>query len=294
MAPGGLVEMAYGNVMNVDGIGAINKIVAALGLPSIIWPSMQVDPHADVAGREYNWHQHARGLVWPRLTVPFALAALAYRPTVLLGIKLMQDRKKFDLRYPLFCWNMMLSLVSGVAAWIVLVDLVGELSRKDVVTTLCDHSIYTKWSAIAVAYFNATKIFEWGDTIFLIVRKRRVIFLHWFHHLLTMVYCWHASLFSYRADASGFFFAGMNLFVHAVMYLYFALAAIDIKLPYSVLITVLQTGQMVCGVILLALTPKCADSWRENWHGNCIAVFMYAVYLYLFAQVLFDKVKKRK
>lgn len=151
--------------------------------------------------------------------------------------------------------------------------------------------LYTKWSAIAVAYFNATKFFEWGDTVFLILRKKKVLFLHWFHHLLTMLYCWHATLFSYRADATGFWFAGMNLGVHAVMYLYYALAAVDVKMPYSFVITILQTTQMVVGVTLLAYTPNCKDSWRENWHGNLIAVFMYSVYLWLFATLLVNKIK---
>lgn len=143
---------------------------------------------------------------------------------------------------------------------------------------------------MAVAWFNATKILEWVDTVFLILRKKEVGFLHWFHHLLTFVYCWHATLFSYRSDASGVFFAGMNLFVHFVMYMYYALSAAGVKVPYSFVITIMQTAQMVVGVILLAWTPACDESWRQNWHGNCIATFMYAIYLWLFAKLLVKKV----
>ena len=60
-----------------------------------------------------------------------------------------------------------------------------------------------------IAAFNGTKCLEWVDTVFLILRKRRVIFLHWFHHLATFLYCWHATIYSWRADSSGLWFAGM-------------------------------------------------------------------------------------
>ena len=73
------------------------------------------------------------------------------------------------------------------------------------------------------------------------------------------------------------------------MYGYYALAAMGIKMPFGWSITILQTAQMVVGIVVLALTPRCADSWSRNWHGNIAAGAMYSVYLALFAKLLLQK-----
>lgn len=61
-------------------------------------------------------------------------------------------------------------------------------------------------------WFCLSKVFEFVDTIFLRLRKRPVILLHWYHHICTMAYCWHGTYgIEHGADASGWFFAAMNL-----------------------------------------------------------------------------------
>ena len=258
-----------------------------------IFPSDHVDVHAHVENRQYNWFNDARAYFYPDYTLYFALAAMLYYPLLCLGISVMKKLNPFELRAPLILWNALLSVLSGYGAYHVgmyAVNLNGTL-----LDAVCNHErLYTSEVAWVLAAFNGTKIFEWVDTMFLILRKKKIIFLHWFHHLLTFLYCWHGTMFSYRADASGMWFAGMNLFVHAVMYGYYALAAMKIRVPFSWLITVLQTTQMVIGCYVLYLTPQCADSWRENWHGNLIAAVMYLIYLILFTQLLLGKVCSNK
>lgn len=56
------------------------------------------------------------------------------------------------------------------------------------------------------------------DTVFLVLRKREVIFLHWFHHVTVLLYCWHAY---HHSVAAGLWFATMNYSVHSIMYLYY-------------------------------------------------------------------------
>ena len=60
------------------------------------------------------------------------------------------------------------------------------------------------WVGLWTAAFIYSKLFELFDTLWLLAKKRPVIFLHWYHHLTVLLYCWH----SYAARlSSGLWFA---------------------------------------------------------------------------------------
>ena len=121
-------------------------------------------------------------------------------------------------------------------------------------------------------------------------------FLHLFHHLVTYLYCLHATLFSFRADASGIYFCAMNLLVHALMYGYWAvLPTVPFLRRFGFVITLLQLLQMTVGVVLtLTVTFSCPRSWSVNWHGCIFALGMYAVYFYLFLLLVVEKLCPKK
>ncbi|CAN0106833.1 unnamed protein product, partial [Phaeothamnion confervicola] len=93
--------------------------------------------------------------------------------------------------------------------------------------------------------FIFSKIPELGDTVFIVLRKKPLIFLHWYHHVTVLLYCWHSY---YEQTTYGLYFIAMNYSVHAVMYLYYALAAVGIKLCKPYYITTLQISQMFVGI----------------------------------------------
>ncbi|VDL66713.1 unnamed protein product [Nippostrongylus brasiliensis] len=55
--------------------------------------------------------------------------------------------------------------------------------------------------------FAFSKIAELGDTVFLVLRKRPVIFLHWYHHAVVLVYCWHSGAFIFLSFFFNFLFS---------------------------------------------------------------------------------------
>ena len=64
---------------------------------------------------------------------------------------------------------------------------------------------------------------ELGDTIFIVLRKQKLIFLHWYHHITVLIYCWY-SFSQYTAPAR--WFVVMNFIVHSIMYTYYAFRAL--------------------------------------------------------------------
>ena len=71
--------------------------------------------------------------------------------------------------------------------------------------------------------FVLSKVPELGDTIFIVLRKQKLIFLHWYHHVTVLIYCWY-SFSQYTAPAR--WFVVMNFIVHSIMYSYYFLKAL--------------------------------------------------------------------
>ncbi|RCN33149.1 GNS1/SUR4 family protein [Ancylostoma caninum] len=139
---------------------------------------------------------------------------------------------------------------------------------------------------------------ELGDTMFLVLRKKPVIFMHWYHHALTFVY---AAITYSEHQAWARWSLALNLTVHTIMYFYFGVRALKIQTPRPVakFITTIQIVQFVISCYIFAhlvviktynQIPDCAVSWNVLSIGG----LMYLSYLYLFAEFFYNAyIKKR-
>ncbi|KPA77255.1 putative mitochondrial fatty acid elongase [Leptomonas pyrrhocoris] len=139
--------------------------------------------------------------------------------------------------------------------------------------------------AFYTALFMYLKTPELLDTLFLILQNKPVSFLHWYHHIVTAIYCWHAS---YVLIPSGIIFSTMNYFVHSIMYFYYFLVVMGLRKtirPFAPVITLLQVVQMFIGMYVTTYTyfqhwlaPEQTGTWfyllceavLTAW--NCVAV----------------------
>jgi len=133
-------------------------------------------------------------------------------------------------------------------------------------------------------YFCLSKIPELFDTVFIILRKKPLKFLQYYHHIVTMWFCWVAWA---RKLESGGAFAVMNLFVHSIMYTYYMCSAFNIRWPNWArkLITSSQLIQMLFGVIFVTIPLlQCPNDPPVLYFG----LIMYITYFILFAQLYYD------
>jgi hypothetical protein len=145
--------------------------------------------------------------------------------------------------------------------------------------------------------FCLSKIPELGDTYFIVLRKKKLIFLHWYHHITVMLYCF----FQYaNMIAAAQWFIIMNFFVHSVMYMYYAVTSLQIVRPpkwVNMLITSLQLFQMVVGIWVnvyiarnMYLDPNfyCDEMIETTYLFVNLAFVMYFSYFVLFVHFFYN------
>ncbi|CAJ0579514.1 unnamed protein product, partial [Mesorhabditis spiculigera] len=225
--------------------------------------------------------------------------AVGYLLAIYFGQKIMKNLKEFKLDNTLAIWNFIFAAFSGVAAFKLVPELLGVWKNHGFVASYCDnHTYYTDPSTGFWGWmFVMSKLPELGDTAFLVLRKRPVIFMHWFHHALTFVY---AELTYSEMQAWARWSLALNLTVHTVMYTYFGIRALKIQLPRPLakFITTIQIVQFVisCWIFGHAIVMKYTESRAcdASWNVLAIGGVMYVIYLYLFSEFFYNAyIKKR-
>uniref|UniRef100_A0A0K0D3T6 Elongation of very long chain fatty acids protein n=1 Tax=Angiostrongylus cantonensis TaxID=6313 RepID=A0A0K0D3T6_ANGCA len=225
---------------------------------------------------------------------------VAYLLAIYLGQKFMRSKKPLEIDGTLAMWNFMFSLFSAVAASKLVPELFETLRNDGFVGSYCNNNkFYTDASTGFWGWaFVMSKAPELGDTMFLILRKRPVIFMHWYHHALTFVY---AAITYSEHQAWARWSLALNLIVHTIMYFYFGVRALkfDTPRPVAKFITTIQIVQFVISCYIFAhliiiktynQIPDCAVSWNVLSIGG----LMYLSYLYLFAEFFYKAyIKKR-
>lgn len=240
-----------------------------------------------------KFYDPAIALVWMQNHpyVPVA-ACLLYMTLIVLGRSYMSPRRAWSWRSTLAIWNLGLSLFSWIGFVRVAPQLYHNLTSYSLRSNLCDDpaALYGSGSTgLWVQLFILSKFPELFDTLFIIIHKKPLIFLHWYHHVTVLLYCWHSYV---TTSPSGIFFVVMNYCVHAVMYGYYFLMAIK-KLPIwfnPIIVTFMQLSQMFIGVGVTIVAwyfyshPVSGQVCHIRKENNVAAFVMYGSYFYLFAQ----------
>merc|ERR1712025_401838 len=106
----------------------------------------------------------------------------------------MSTRPKMEIRGVSTLWNATLGVFSIMGALRTWPEFLHVLSEHGIHHSLCIPSFIEKdrvagyWTFM----FVMSKVPELGDTIFIVLRKQPLIFLHWYHHITVLLYSWYA------------------------------------------------------------------------------------------------------
>lgn len=298
-----------GKILEVDGHRYVHTIpseyvVTYLGEERLNLAShLKYDIMGNNLAKEYNVYNALEYANWSleNMHIPIITVSV-YMLLIYFGQKWMECRPQFQIKKQLIYWNLSLSIFSIIGVFYTAPHLMGMLYHGGLEYSVCApaegkyaHGNVAFWGTL----FAFSKFPELIDTLFIVLRKRRVIFLHWYHHVTVLCYCWHG--FATRASNTIFFMV-MNYTVHGVMYFYYFLTAQGYRPSWAKFVTIIQISQMFLGVQICAMTyyywhqGKQCDVSVTNFIGASLMYFSYLLLFVWFAlkKYVFMKSKKVK
>jgi len=228
-------------------------------------------------------HEAARH--WIDGTKYFSLWLSAiYVILIFAGQQWMSSRSPFDLRIPLFLWSSVLSVFSIIGTFRTVPELYSAVVNYGWTYSVCNSFFYHGSSGFWAFLFTMSKAYELGDTLFIVLRRQPLIFLHWYHHITVMLY----TFYSYPEHVSaGRWYIVMNYIVHSFMYTYYALRAVRVPVPSLVRmsVTLLQILQMIIGLVVsvsVFINKRNGVKCDQSHFFINAAILMYGSYLVLF------------
>jgi len=267
----------------LNGLGGLNYAEFSCIHPTLGKLYLPFEKFYDPSSKLIYMQDHPMIPIW---------ACIGYVVFIVIGRAYMAKNPAWSWRKILAAWNFSLSLFSWIGAFRTAPQLYYNLVTYPLRTNMCDNpaSLYGSGSTgLWVQLFVLSKFPELLDTFFIVIHKKPLIFLHWYHHITVLLYCWHSYV---TTSPSGLFFVVMNYSVHAVMYGYYFLMAIKMRPKWfnPIVVTFMQLSQMFIGVGVTIVAfyyynnpveGKVCHIRKEN---NVAAFLMYGSYFYLFAQ----------
>ena len=235
---------------------------------------------------------------WP--LAPLALSLL-YLLLLFVFKRSMEKREPLNLKTALILWNTCLAVFS-IVAFVKFAPsaVLNDLARGGFIHAVCLVKPFpTETLTFWMSMFIVSKFVEFGDTIFLVLRKAPLTFLHVYHHVTVAIYGWFGG-----TDRSllGHWFLSMNFFVHSIMYTYFALKGFGVRVPSVVAkaITTLQLLQFTMGLVIIVASGvrlKLGEECNSTMECTLFGLGIYGSYLVLFLNFFYHryiKIKPRK
>lgn len=133
--------------------------------------------------------------------------------------------------------------------------------------------------------FYLSKYYELLDTVFICIKKKPLIFLHYYHHIVTLLLCW-VTMDDYIAPQ--WICVSTNTLVHVFMYYYYMLQTVGESVWWKKHLTKLQIIQFIAdeagNSTFLVYTYLFGVACSGSWVGVVWGLFVITSFLFLFLQ----------
>ncbi|XP_050443774.1 elongation of very long chain fatty acids protein 4-like isoform X2 [Adelges cooleyi] len=223
------------------------------------------------------YYDRTKGWLMVDSPVPTLTYISIYLIIVYLGPKCMKNKKPFKLTSLLITYNVLMTLLNLYIAIEILIT-----SSRLHYSYICQpltfiNNIFEYRLLNAIWWYYFSKLLEFSDTIFFILRKkdRQLTFLHVYHHSTMFALWW--TIVKWIPTGSIFLAAMVNCFIHVLMYSYYALSALGPKIEkylwWKKYLTILQLVQFTTALFLgiHGIKSECAF---PKWMQYVLVVYM--------------------
>lgn len=212
---------------------------------------------------------------------------LAYLATIYFLQQWMKDRKPYAMKTFVFLHNVFLCALSAAMVTGILFELFLILKNTRFVdfdnVLLCDElGTLAEGRIIWWFYvFHLSKVYEFLDTVILVLKKKEIIFLHIYHHCITFVLTF---VMMSNEVAVQWISTLANVMVHTPMYYYYAISTLGHTVWWKKYITTMQITQFVVDTVSnfiayayrlygeVYLGSKCSGPWLPWLFGQVVLI----------------------
>ena len=167
---------------------------------------------------------------------------------------LRKNKKIHNLKYRLIIWNLFVGIFNFYGARYYIPELKEIIQNRGLIYSVCNSEFFVKDpTALWTFLYAASKILELGDTMFLILMRKPLTFIHIYSHTFNFLYTW----FNYGNFVStALWYGSVGYLINGFKYLYFSILYLDfIYVPkvFKKLITSLNFFKIVFEMSLMML-----------------------------------------